>query len=436
MAAKRAIFEAVYNLAAGAALRIRSAGLIEDLNWAYNGLKMTVDAKDTVLGHVTSLQKFVLSLANKKIDNAFAAFRLQVNQFFIRKEEEEQEEEAEGEQEEEAEGEQEEESESESDEEKTKPIMPPKLDLSLAIRVVDKYDGDAATLQSWLDSVQVLREDDPTVPEANFINFLKSRLIGAARGSIDGTQTLADATTALKTKFAIQLTPIAVEAELRALKQKNKTVTDFGSEVEKLATKLASAWVSKGVPFTTEASAKPVVEPIAVQTFINGLKDQSAAYLVKSRNPKTLTAAISDALEVQPHASAESAMWAQGGYQPPFFNRGNRRGNHRGGRGNNYHGNRGGNRNYDGNGRNNRPHQNNNGYRGNQNNQGYRDDHGNNRNQNHNRGGYHGNNNNNSSNNNSNNNSNRRRNANVAEEPQPSQQQQPREEANVGEFFR
>ncbi|XP_058064970.1 splicing regulatory glutamine/lysine-rich protein 1-like [Anopheles bellator] len=58
-------------------------------------------------------------------------------------------------------------------------------------------------------------------------------------------------------------------------------------------------------------SAKPVVEPIAIHTFITGLKDQSAAFLVKARNPKTLNAAISDALEVQLQAVPETALWAQ-----------------------------------------------------------------------------------------------------------------------------
>lgn len=81
---------------------------------------------------------------------------------------------------------------------------------------------------------------------------------------------------------------------------------------------LTNPGTSKNTPFTTEASAKPVVEPIAVQTFTNGLWDQSAAYLVKSRNPKTLTAAFSDALEVQLHAYPKCAMWAKGSYKSPF----------------------------------------------------------------------------------------------------------------------
>lgn len=339
----------------------------------------------------------------------------------------------------------EENTEEEDTEEEEDPIMAHKIDLGVAIRVVDKYDGDAATLQSWLDNVEVLRADDPEVPEANFMGFLKSRLVGAARGALDGIQTIEAAKITLREKFAIQLTPIAVEAELRQLKQRaNKTVTEYGSEIEKLATKLAQAWVSKGAPFTTEVSAKPVVEPIAIQTFINGLRDQSAAYLVKSRNPKTLTAAISDALEVQPQSSSENTFWAQGKSRPPNFEtnyQNNRNQGHRGGRGYSNHSNRG----YRGNSHNQRGnHQgyNNNNHDYNNNNRGYY--HNNNRynrrnnNNNPNNNNQNNNNNNNNRNNNRNNNPNnnnnyQRRNANVAEEPQ---EQQPREEVNIGEFFR
>ncbi|XP_058827894.1 rho GTPase-activating protein gacV-like [Topomyia yanbarensis] len=308
-------------------------------------------------------------------------------------------------------------------------IMVNKLDLGVAIRVVDKYDGNAASLQSWLDNVDVLCADDPLVPEENFMTFLKSRLVGAARGSLENTRTIEEAKNVLKAKFAIQLTPIAVEAKLRMLKQKNKTISEFGVEVEKLSTKLAAAWVSKGPPFTTEASAMPVVEPIAIHTVINGLKDQSAAYLVKSRNPKTLVGAISDALEVQPSSSSsEPVFWALGRYQNSFSNY-NRDQGHRGGRGNNNNNNRG----YHNSGNNNQHNNNhNNNYRNGYN--GY--NRGNRRNNYHNSGHQnqnYNNRNNNNNNDNGNRNNNQHRNANMAEKKP---EEQPREEVNVGEFFR
>ena len=98
------------------------------------------------------------------------------------------------------------------------------LNLALAIRVVNKFDGNAQLLQSWLNDVDVLRASEAAIPEANFVSFVKSRLTGAARGAIDNVNTLAAAKTALRARFGIKLTPLPVEAELRSLTQKGTTL--------------------------------------------------------------------------------------------------------------------------------------------------------------------------------------------------------------------
>lgn len=216
-------------------------------------------------------------------------------------------------------------------------IMANRLDLGLAIKMVDKFSGAVETLESWISDVMVLRDHENEVPEADFLRFMRSRLIGAAGGSIERENRIEEAYTALRRKFAIRLTPIAVEAELRQVKQKNKSITDFGQEVEKLAAKLAAAHVSKGT-FPTEAASYPIVQPIAVSTFINGLKDHNTAFLTLSRNPETLPSAISHALELQNNSVQESVLWAQTGQysgrgRGPW--RGGNRGNNRGNRGNN-----------------------------------------------------------------------------------------------------
>ncbi|EDS28179.1 conserved hypothetical protein [Culex quinquefasciatus] len=269
------------------------------------------------------------------------------------------------------------------------------LDLSLAIRVVGKYDGDAAELENWLNDVTVLRAGQPTVDEAVFVQFMNNRLTGAAR--------------------------VAVTAELRGLKQKGKSLVDFGNEIEKVAARLAAAWVSKQPQlFPTEAATRPIVEPIAVEAFINGLKDQSRVLQMRSRNPETLTKALSDALEIHAQPMPEEVMWTYASYSNPGF-----RGRGRGKKGK-FRGNRGfqNNRNFENQNDYNQQGYNQQGY--NQPQQGYNSNRGHrgNRGYQHNRGG--GN----------------RGVANVVQEdPRPQQQQQqqpqqPREEVNVGEFFR
>lgn len=88
---------------------------------------------------------------------------------------------------------------------------------------------------------------------------MKVTLSGAAHGTIDNAQTINDAFVALEKKFAAKLTPRAVENEMGSKRQNNKTITDFGAEIENLATKLAAAHVSQGT-FATEAAAANIVE--------------------------------------------------------------------------------------------------------------------------------------------------------------------------------
>lgn len=297
--------------------------------------------------------------------------------------------------------------------------MANRLDLGLAVKLVDKFSGSAEQLESWIADVTVLRTHETDVAEGSFLQFMRSRLTGSARGVIDACTTIEAAYTALRQRFAIQLTPIAVEAELKALKQKKQTIADFGAEVEKLATKLAAAHVSQGT-FPTEAAANPIVQPIAVNTFINGLSNRNAAFLTLSRNPNSLTSAVSTALEVNEKVDQESAFWAQGNHNANYNYSGGRN-KHRGGnnsRHNRNRGYRGGGRGNGNRGNGNHRHHNDN-YRQNDNH--HRNDNPRHRGENQRRGAH---------------------NAHVAQEVAPLQQQQQpqpqprREEANLGELFR
>lgn len=313
--------------------------------------------------------------------------------------------------------------------------MPPKLDLGLALKVVHPFDGAVTNLTAYIESVELLQDYAEGVPEADILKFMRTTLKGAAHGAIENCATIALAKQALKQKFAIRVTPRAVENELNAKKQHNKSISDFGAEIEQLSAKLAAAHVSTGT-FASEAAAVNIVEPMAVQAFANGLRDPATQFFLRARNPTTLNKAISDALECQANPSAENkmdsmmALWCSHrgqnyrqnyrGHNNTWRGRGSERGRgfSRGNRGN---------------------------YRGRGNYQQYNENRGNYRG----RGNYHQYNENKPQQNNGNNTYNNRRGqynphqANMAErvseEPrqQTSQQQQPRqEEANLIDLFR
>lgn len=212
------------------------------------------------------------------------------------------------------------------------------LDLGLALKIIDKFNGDSLELGHFLETVDLLKAYSANVPEANLITFIKTRLVSSAHGAIEGATTIDEAKQLLTTKFAVKLTPMACEAELKQIRQHKQTITEFGKSVEQLAAKLATAHVSTKT-FANEAAADAIVQPVAINAFITGLGNPQTAFFVKARNPPTLNRAISDALEVVP-VKNEEINWYQsykagGSYRHsrgmrPGNGNFNRRGNYRG----------------------------------------------------------------------------------------------------------
>lgn len=86
------------------------------------------------------------------------------------------------------------------------------LDLGIALKVIDKFSGDNLELGHFIETIDLLKAYAPNVAKENIIVFLKTRLVGSARVSIEGATTLDEAKQILSAKFAVKLTPIACEA--------------------------------------------------------------------------------------------------------------------------------------------------------------------------------------------------------------------------------
>ena len=244
--------------------------------------------------------------------------------------------------------EEEEEEAEEEDEESAESFLSPdeetmannKLDLNLALKLVEKFHGEAEKLSGLFEAIELLKDYSEGVPEAEIIKFLKTRLTGPAHGVINSAVTLNDAKLLLKTKFAVKLSPQAVEAEMASIKQNKLSLSEYGQKIHDLAAKLAAAHVSRGT-FTDEAAADAIVQPAAIKAFTNGLKDPKAQFFLKARNPDTLTKAISDALEVNNTDGETVHMTFQQAPKYSGYNN-NQHNSYRGYRGNrSYRGNRG-----------------------------------------------------------------------------------------------
>lgn len=229
--------------------------------------------------------------------------------------------------------------------------MPPKLDIGTALKLVDKFGGEAEKLTGFFETLDLLKDYNEGVPEADLLKYVKTRLTGPAHGVINNALTIEEAKRLLKEKFAIKFSPQAIESEMASIKQDKKTISEYGQQINDLSAKLAAAHVSQGT-FADEAAASAIVQPVAVKVFTNGLKDHKTQFFIKARNPSTLTKAISDALEVQT-TEEESAMWMHAGsyrQRPQHSYRG--RGNHQRGHSSFRRGNRGRGHGYRGRGRN------------------------------------------------------------------------------------
>ena len=197
----------------------------------------------------------------------------------------------------------------------TKMAVQARIDLNLAIKIIDRYDGEPTKLPNFIENIDLLISHSVNVPVNDIINFIKTRLIGTAHGAINDAVTIDEVKTKLRQKFSVKLTPRAIQNEMNAMKQGKKTISEYGDQIAELTVKLAAAHVSQGT-FQDEASADAIVQPIAVHAFTTGLRDKQSSFFVTARNPQTLSRAISDALEVTSTSeSTENVFWMNNKYQ-------------------------------------------------------------------------------------------------------------------------
>ena len=111
------------------------------------------------------------------------------------------------------------------------PKMAPKLDIGLALKLVKPFDGNVTVLTSYIESVELLFDYVEDVPGVDILKFLRTTLEGAAHGTIDGADSTEMTFNALRQKFAIKITPKAVENEMN---YKRRTKDPFQSTDLKL----------------------------------------------------------------------------------------------------------------------------------------------------------------------------------------------------------
>ncbi|KAK9730845.1 Integrase zinc binding domain [Popillia japonica] len=181
-------------------------------------------------------------------------------------------------------------------------------------------DGDENTTKKLIDSItlyaDLLKADD----KKHLINFvLKTRISENAKIRLNKSYDSVDELIKdIRTNFVARKSATTISTQLHQIKQQNKTLSEFGQEIEQLLSDLTLAQADGNENLLNYL--RPVNEKIAINSFSNGVRSQELRTILKSRNCESLKEAINTAIDEERNRPSPSNVF--------HFNRawGNQRG--------------------------------------------------------------------------------------------------------------
>lgn len=254
------------------------------------------------------------------------------------------------------------------------------VDIKLGTTLVPTYDGTPDLLDAFVDAVDLFKDivdqafaaatpEQKVAAETTVARFVRTRLTGKARQSINENQTINEMLNSIKVSCISKVTADSLISKLRTIKQ-NGSLSDFCDKIDKICSQIKSVYLKDGIP---QQTASKMSTKCGIDALIQGAKNNEAKIILKAGTFHSLNEAVQ---KFQESESATTASTASSQIYYGYTNRGNQsrgRGNfqrgNRGRGGNNY-------RQYDpqnfqrGNFNNNRYHRGNRYPRGNQNQRG------------------------------------------------------------------
>ncbi|KAK9752544.1 Retrotransposon gag protein [Popillia japonica] len=99
----------------------------------------------------------------------------------------------------------------------------------------------------------------------------------------------------IRNNFVARKSATTISTQLHQIKQQNKTLSEFGQEIEQLLSDLTLAQADGNENLLNYL--RPVNEKIAINSFSNGVRSQELRTILKSRNCKSLKEAINTAID-------------------------------------------------------------------------------------------------------------------------------------------
>lgn len=194
--------------------------------------------------------------------------------------------------------------------------------LKTAGSLLPSMDGTEETTKQLIDSIRLYAELLKTNHIKYLINYVvKTRLSENAKVRLkkkyDSVELLLND---LRDNFITVKSASTLSYQLHQVNQLNKSLDEYGSEVEQLLSNLTLAQANND----DEAlqTLRPVNEQIAISSFCNGLKNHELRTIVKARNCKTLKDAISTAKNEDKNKPSTSNIYHFNRYRNSHQNHG------------------------------------------------------------------------------------------------------------------
>ena len=144
----------------------------------------------------------------------------------------------------------------------------PIFDYKQASSLIQPYDGNASNLDTFLDSIRLLKELTPDALIPTAISFIKIKLSGKARLCLpENIATIEQLEDIVRARCEDKTTPENIIAKLNAYKQRG-TINGFCEEIENLCAKLENTYLKQQVPVEV---AKNMATKAGLNALINGI---------------------------------------------------------------------------------------------------------------------------------------------------------------------
>lgn len=163
------------------------------------------------------------------------------------------------------------------------------FDIKTATGLIQNYDGSVNGLDTFIDSVNLLKDITAEAHIPTAIKFIKTRVSGKARSALPiNPQTFEEIINPIKQACQSTETPDSILAKLKAIPNKGDK-QKLCDEVETLTQKLSTLYINNKIPIDV---AQQMATKAGVDALINGVSNSELKIILKANEFNTIQKAI------------------------------------------------------------------------------------------------------------------------------------------------